>query len=402
MRRIDANAVATAVWGSPRRAVVTTILLCAAGLVGAAVLPDVRNALAWLVAGATPIAVLIKAFPNDFKQVLSKVAASMGSVSQRAEREAVRQDLEGTLSMGAARLAAGAPNAAILPLKIDYVRSGDDVGRLPDGTLVVGVGRHTNRDRNLVATAWAYVTNAVLGDVRPYLDDDVSRGLDLVLTRELLRAAGPGAMREFFKTLWSPGVLGQDRLKDLCAKLDRLQSDQLLGPIVLSEFAELSTSLGFKLPTQSIQEETAAFVDYMYGIAVREPGEDVGDRANFDGTQIKCRVVFVARPDVYVVKGPASHRKAIDWAVRRAYHHIYVLGLGRSHDYVEEVVAPYRTDPRFRGVEEFTALRQSANGRVTRQVVVRLTLDVTYRVGIGQRPVIAVGRSSGSGVPKAG
>jgi len=363
-------------------------------LFGAASLPAFRDASAWLLA-ASPVALLIKAFPNEFKQGLSHISGRFSAISQRAEREAVRQDLEGTLSLGAARLSTLAPVASILPLKIDYIRSGEEVERLPDGTLIVGVAHHENRDRNLVAAAWAYVTNAVLCDVRSYLDDYVSQGIDFVLTKELLSSAGPGAMREFLRRIWRPAVMGQARLKELSAKLDRLQLDQLLGPVLMSEFADLATSLGFRLPTEAIQKETADFVDYMYDLATREPGEDIGDRANFDGAQIKCKVIFVARPSVYLVKGPSAYRKVIDWAVRRAYHNIYLLGLGRNHDYVGEVVEPYRTDPRFRSVQTFSALRRNTNGRSMRQVVVRLSVDVTYRVGIGQRPIIAVAGDHG-------
>ena len=102
----------------------------------------------------------------------------MSSISRFAEREAVRQDLEGTLSIGAARIASVAPQEAMLPLRIDYLRSEAEVERLPDGTRVVGVVRHENRDRNLVAAPWAYVQNGVLADSRAYLDPEVSKGID--------------------------------------------------------------------------------------------------------------------------------------------------------------------------------------------------------------------------------
>jgi hypothetical protein len=279
----------------------------------------------------------------------------------------------------------------MVPLRIDYLRSEAEVERLPDGTLVVGVVRHENRDRNLVAAAWAYVQNGVLADSRAYLDPEVSKGIDFVLTRELLAPAGPGPLREFLRTLWNPAVVGAARLRELCEKLDRLQEDQLLGPVVISEFHELAVSLGFRLPTDAVQEESARFADYLHDLATREQGADVGDQANFEGSAIRCRVVFVARPDVYVVKGPSPYRKAIDWAIRRTYHRIYLLGLGRNHDYVREVVAPYLKDRRIRDVSEFRGVRYR-NGRPLVQVVTRITVDVQYRVTIGQRPALVVGQ----------
>jgi len=391
MRRTLTNRLANLAWATPRRAAVTAGGGVALLLAIAILVPAVRDITAGVIAVGGPLTLLGKAFPNESKQLAARIFARLSPVSQLAEREAVRQDLEGTLSLGAARLASVSPSDAILPLRIDYLRSGDQVERLPDGTLVVGVAHHQNRDRNLVAAAWAYVQHGVLADSRSYLDPDVSRAINFVLARMVLASAGPGALREFLKSLWDPAVVGEDRLRNLCAKLDRLQEDQLLGPIVLSEFQELATSLGFRLPTESVQAESARFVEYLYDLAVREHGAKVGDQTNFDGDAIRCRVVFVARPDVYALKGPSPHRQAIDWAIRRAYHRVYLLGLGRHEEYVREVAAPYSTDRRVRDVSEFSGLRRYQSGRVLKQVVIRITVDVRYHVSIGQRPAVAVG-----------
>lgn len=379
------------VWSNPKRATFTSVLIMAALGVVMVAIPAVGEAAKWLMV-ASPIALLAGAFPNQTKQVASRVLEQAAHVSRRAERQAIKQDLEGTLSLGAARLGELAPHRVLAPLRIDYLRSGEEVSSLPDGTVVVGIVSHSNRDRNLAAAAWTYVRHGVLADARPYVDPEVCVGLDGVLTKEMLAVAGSGAVREFLTSIWRPTVLGKPRVAQLSEKLDRLQADKLLGPIVLSEFQDLALSLGFRMPTTAIARETADFVDYLYELALREPGEDVGDQVNFEGAAIRCRVLFVGRPDVYSVKGPNPYRKAVDWAIRRAYHRVYLLGLGaRGQDYVQEVAAPYRTDARIEAVEAFSGERRYASGRILRQAVVRISVNVRYQVGIGQRPMVAVG-----------
>ncbi len=394
--RIRVRAVRV-VWGTPQRALVSASALTVAALGIAVLVPTVREGLGLLIVGSGPFTLAVKTFPNEAKQVFGWTVGRFSQFSDAADREAVRQDLEGTLSIGASRLAATTTADSILPLRIDYVRTEEEVERLPDGSLIVGVARHGNRDRNLAATAWAYVWHAVLENARPYIDSDVSNAIDFVLTKEILASAGPGAVREFLNTLWSPAVLGQVRLRTLCEKLDELQENELMGPILLAEFADLSLSIGFRFPTEGVQQETADFVEYLYEVSHKQQGEKIGDKAIFTGTRIRCRVVFPSRPDIYSVKGSTGQRNAIDWAIRNAYHHVYILGLGRDAEYVDELVEPYRTDSRVLGIEEFWTSRRMPNGRVMRQVVVRITVDVRYHVGIGQRPVVAVGPGISSG-----
>ncbi len=378
-------------WSTPRRATITTFLV--AGLLGLVLLvvPAIGDLAKWLLL-SSPFAVLAAAFPNQAKQVGGAILAHAGQLSHGAERQAVKQDLEGTLTLGAERLSSLAPGRTLAPLRIDYLRSGEEVERLADGAIVVGIANHKNRDRNLAIAAWTYVRHGVLAEARPFVDPDVSIGLDGVLAKEMLAAASPTAVREFLRAIWNPAIIGNRRAAELGEKLDRIQEHRLLGPIVMSEFQDLATSLGFRLPSDAIARETARFVEYLYGLTLREPGEDVGDAANFDGDAIRCRVVFVGRPGVYSVKGPNPHRKAIDWALRRAYHRVYLLGLGsKGSEYVSEVADPYRLDRRIANVEVFAADRRLPNGRHLRQTVARLCVDVRYGVTIGQRPLVAVG-----------
>lgn len=379
------------IWGSPRRAAVTSTVTVFVLFVGWQLIPVVRDAAGWLLV-ASPLTLLIASFPNESKQAVGRFLGLLARASTRLELEAVRQDVEGTLGIGTSELQRTCPQATMLPFRIDYIRSGAEVDRLPDGTLVVGMAQHGNRTRNLVSAAWAYARHGVIPDARPYLDADVSQALDLVVAKAILAPAGRAALTEFLQRIWSPAVIGQDRLRALVDKLDRLQEDALLGPIILSEFLDLSVSLGVRFPSDAVALESAEFVEYLHGLAVREPGERVGDSANFDGQAIRSRVIFVARPEIYEVKGPGPYRGAVEWALKRAYHRVYLLAASRRNvDYLREIIEPYRSDPSIREVQQFTGLRQAKTGRLVDQLIIRLIVNVRYIVGIGQRPRVAVG-----------
>lgn len=377
-------------WGSPVRAVIATFASVGALGVAAANIPQLSQFAVWVFV-SSPLALLALAHPNETKQVLGRSLSVLASLHHRLELEAVRQDLEGTLAIGAERLRQHTPEGIVPNLRLDYLRTEGDIALLPDGTVVVGIAQHENRDRNLVGAAWAFAQHGLLAESRPYLDHDVSVGLDLVLAKELLEPAGTRAIAQFLTSVWKPSVVGRDRLRELAGKLEVIQNNRLLGPIAISEFHELASSLGFRFPTEVVAEETAAFVDYLYEIACREPGANLGDRSNFEGNSIRCRILYTAKPDIYAVRGPGPHRGAIDWAIRRAYHRVYLLAMGPNESYVREVLEPYNVDQRVRAMVEFADTLTLRSGRPMRQFVFRISIDVRYHVGIGQRPIVAVG-----------
>jgi len=376
--------------GSPKRAMAVAFVVAATLAFMVTLFPLLRDFAVWLVV-SSPLAGAIIFFQNETKQILGRLLASVASLGGWFERQAVKQDLEGTLSLAAERLRDECPRAAVLNFRLDYLRSADEVERLPDGTIVVGIAQHGDRVRNVVAAAWTFVRHGVIPNSRPFIDRDVSQSLDFVLTKSLLQSVSKEAVTEFLGNVWTPAVASQERIRDLCHKLDVLSEGHLMGPILISEFAELATRLGMRWPAQEIFDETSAFVEFLYGLASRDSGEDLGHRSEFPGKIIRVRVIFVARADVYAVKGPDPYRRAIDWAIDRAYHNVYLLASGRNVAYLSDVVAPYQDRQEISSIVQFPSESVRPSGRRVAIQVTRLSVHVRYYVGIGQRPLIAIG-----------
>lgn len=380
---------ARALASSPRRALSIAIAVTAFAAVALLAVPELRSLVVWLVL-AGPIGWVASQFPNESKQTASTVLGWFAKVSERAELESTRQDLEGTLSIGVGHLRDACPQATVSNFRLDYVRTEEAVRHLDDGTLVIGIAERHDRVRNLVTAAYALVRHGVIPQSRPYLDEEVSQAIDFVLTKSILSATNTHAVSDFLATVWSPAVLGRERLRSLTDQLAHLQASALLAPIVLSEFNELALRVGERFPTDEVAEETAKFVDYLGVLSRHKPGEYLGDITNFEGRAIRCRVVFVPTSD-YTWKGPRPYRDAIEWSMTNAFHHLYLLASGQRIDQLREVVAPYLTDPRVREVSEFVGVRPNLKGRPVEQLVIRLAFDVHYYVGFGQRPIVAVG-----------
>jgi hypothetical protein len=375
------------VWGTPKRALATTtvlVLALAAMLIG---LPALRDVTAWFVPAAV-IGFFVRQYPNESKQMFGRALEHLSWTSQAVEREAVRQDIEGTLAMGAGRLAQACRGATVANVRLHFIKSGEQVADLPDGTLVIAIAHHRDRANNLATAAWAFARHGVLRFARPHLDPDLSKGIDFVVAKQILSSADRDALRHFVEEVWQPAIKDADRLKRLTTKLERLQEDELLAPVLFTELHELGTRQTNRLPNDGIAAETADFVDLLFDVSEREHGQ--GGPMEFEGQAIRCKFIFVARADVYAVRGPDPYRKAVDWSIEHGYRNIYLLARGRHTGYAVEVAEMFDDDNRvFEPVVWMTSV--SRNDRFVARAVVRIPVDVHYFVGIGQRPIVAVG-----------
>ncbi len=382
--------ISKALLGSPKRAVLSVLLLLA--VVGSAYwfVPPVSVPGAILTTTGAGVVFLVNKYPNDAKQLLGRVLEYVAWTNQAVERESVRQDIEGTVSAGVEDLARACPDAAVARVRIDFVRSAEEASELADGTLVLGIAQHRDRTRNLVAASWAYARHGVLRTARCHLDRDVSRGIDFTVAKSILSRADSRAVNEFITGIWQPAIESESRLKELTAKLEFLEEDKLFAPILLEEFGLLGIRLVNRFPTDEVAEETARFVEHLHRVAGQR--YDV-DRLSFDGDWIRCGFVLLGTTELLSAKGAAAYTQPVLYAVERAYPRIYLMARGKHHvDVAREVAETVAKDPRVRGVIE-SAGQVLGRGGLMPRVVIRVTVDVREYVGIGQRPIVAVGNA---------
>jgi hypothetical protein len=173
-------------WGSPRRAAATIVATAIALSLAVLLVSPVRDLIGYAAVPCALVGFLIKQYPADAKRLWGQFLEHAAWLNHSIEREAIRQRVEGSLALGASRLAEACPAAAPSNVRLEFIKSGEDVNELPDGTLVVAIADHRNHAANLANAAWAYARNGVLRFARQHLDRDVSRGIDFVVTRQIL------------------------------------------------------------------------------------------------------------------------------------------------------------------------------------------------------------------------
>lgn len=379
--------------GTPRRALVLAAVACCLLLACLALIPWPRELLAILVAipiSLTPFALIVKAFPNESKQVAAQGLARIAWASHELERQTVKQDVEGKLQASLARLSGTCVGAVPVAVRFEFLKSGESIQELPDGTLVVGIAHHDDWTRNLVAAAWAYARLAVLPKARLHLDPEVSQGIDFVVAKDLLSESDPDAVAQFIEQVWSPAIRDRARLRDLTLKLDRLREDFLFHTVLVAEFRDLGIRMAGKFTQEDVALETADFVEFLYSIATREHGDAGKARLDFVGREIKVEFILVAKPAVYAAKGSDPYRRAVEWSLQHAHRSIYLLSRGRNSEYAQQVASQFSQDERIRSIEHWRSEEHGAQPTAAIDVC-RLNVDLRFLTGIGYQPLVAVG-----------
>jgi hypothetical protein len=380
---------ARALLGSPMRAAGSALALSAGLAVLLILLPWPRELLAIPVIVA-PAAVVAKLFPNETKKAVARALGHVAWLSHEVERQSVKQDIEGTLSGSLDRISRECAGSVPKAVRFEFLKSGDAIRELPDGTLIVGIAHHGDWTRNLVAAAWAYARLAMLPRARRYLDPEVSQGIDFVVAKDLLADGDAAATVRFIEDIWTPAIQDRKRLQDLTLKLERLREDFLFHPIVVSEFRDLGLRMAGKFTSEDVANETAEFVEFLHAVASREHGTPDQARLNFHGREIDVEVILVAKPGVYATKGPDPYRKAVEWSLSHGVRTVYLLYRGHHGEYAREVAQSFAGDERLRSIDHWEA-DKTVDHRKLAVGVFRLNVDVRLLTGIGYEPLLAVG-----------
>ncbi len=375
--------------GSPKRAVLSAFFLVIVSFVLFAYVPAVSVVFSLVSVVAGLSLGLIKIYPNEAKQLAGRVAGYFAWTNRAVERESVRHTIEGTLEAGIDDLRRAAPDAAAAHVHLEFVRSGERVAELPDGTLILSVAYHQDKVRNLVAAAWLYARNGVLPLARRHLDFDVSRGIDFVVTKAILSRADTRAVNAFITDIWVPAITDEARLRELTSKLETLEQDRLFGSILFHEFWDVGVLLANNFHTDEVAAETARFVDELYDLARRAPGQK--GSLSFDGSVIRCSWVLVATSETLATKGSLPYKDAVRRAIEDGYPRIYLVARGPFVTAAQEVGAAFKKDPRVLWVAEFMDSMQQSRGPKVPRLVTQIAVDVRQYVGIGQEPIVSVG-----------
>ena len=246
--------------------------------------------------------------------------------------------LQGQISDFSRSIEAEVKGAMPYNVKLDFVRGAERAELLSDNPLViVRIRDRRDDDRNIVHAALAFCPVGLLPKVRPYLGKAMSSALDVTITRKLLNSLKHYSALSYLHQEVLPDLVGANPdLKEACETLDYLDQQGLFTRVLLRELRDFGASAGTVLPQEGIAKEILGFIRYLYRIASRPPGEDVGD-PGYQGAYISTAIMLVGISQKIRLEGSEPYLRHLHWLQTERYEKVLLAGRDNSIPMTKEV-----------------------------------------------------------------
>lgn len=244
------------------------------------------------------------------KSIRERAAAAQIEGQVNSFRESVQSQAEGVLPYG---------------LRLQWHSQVDPETFVQADNVIVRMACQTNPERNLVTSALAYCSRAVVPRARPYLERSLLRSVDLVVTKKMLAHANAHSSLEYFwDSVYEPECRGDSAIQRYCVVMDGLDEKGFFTRILLREFLEFGVRIYPRAlrDSERFAQESKAFVKYLDVLALRGPGEEV--ELSFVRDHIRMGVVLIARPKTLALAGLDPYIKWLRTYKVRDAHAVYI------------------------------------------------------------------------------
>lgn len=254
-------------------------------------------------------------------------------------------------------------------LRIQFIKKPEKEAFLKNNQVVIRMNNHTNPNKNIVYAITDYVNKCLIYKARQYVDTTVIKSADLVVTRKLILMGFEEALQYYLDNILEPQTSSNDDLRDLVAKLIKLDSSGMLTNVLFREFIEKASLLYPEPADECIKAESREFVTFLHNIASKSFGVDVS--LVYVGNYFKVGIIIVAKDETYNKYGIQAYLSRITKNLDNGLETIYLFAKRYKSDILKEIEAALKSsDYRIRNVERTVYKHKDTNGRLVKGICV--------------------------------
>lgn len=277
------------------------------------------------IGGSTAFAVFLVLLVSTIPQ-LQKVASYFArafSFWRVAELASVKFSVEGNLNSFREKIDDETKGAIPYPVRIEWVTTEDPTTFLDKfkGEIIIRMKHHSYEPRNLAYATMNYTSKGALPLARMYLDEKISKSVDLSLTKKMLVQQGHKKALDFFLMEIVPHHVADEDIRRYLTIMEKLDQAGLFTRVLLHELLELARRLYPNVDEHAIGD-TTKFVEYLNKIVERKRGEKT--ELTYIGKRIHTGFVMVAQREKFYASG---FEPWVFWSKERAKRcdSIYIL-----------------------------------------------------------------------------
>lgn len=213
-------------------------------------------------------------------------------------------------------------------IKIKFSKNLTHEAFIENNEVIVRMDYHQNKKRNLVIATLNYVSKGAIPYARHYIGHDISKSVDMVLTKKIIRR-DIDAISYFLSEVYDNEV---EEIKLLYKNLEEIDETGFFTRIFLTELKHIGIRY-FPRATilKPIINECLEFLEFLTTVARKEPKENVD--LKFRGHLIGVGLALVGNIGNVSIHGSLPYEKWIASYIKdSSLKRIYILAAGDKAD----------------------------------------------------------------------
>lgn len=298
---------------------------------------EVILTLSWIFIGVLVILIVsILKNPERGEQLVALLSRIFASQSLKFDKAYIAMDIQSKLNSFTKNINSEAVDVLPYPAKIEWVTSAEKQTLIRNNEIVIRLDNHAEQSKNFVYATTAYVSKGLFPYSRAYIDEQILKSCDLVVTSKILRKEEK-ALRIFFDEILNPIIEEQPEIKEITSLMMELDNSGFFSRILLRELWDLGRRLYPKESSLSIREETKDLLKTLENLAKKERGVDINPTLEKDN--IKMSIVLVARYVVVSARGIEPYVNWINECITKGIYTIHILAAGFTNVQIAKLVA---------------------------------------------------------------
>lgn len=292
----------------------------------------------FLLCGGLVTFIIVLNSPEKAQLVASWMLGAVSWISKRARRKQIEYNVEGHVNLGVQRIQSVSFGGLELPrVKVEWVNT-DTAHDLRENTLILRLRRSNSDAQNITNVAIAVARDGVIRDAGSYVDDDIERGLEVAVTRELIGEMGHQyALRHFTNDVVRQ--LAEDpEVAGALSRIEVVQEAGLIARCMLIELAHLTAQLyPHRIKEKAVLQETREFLAFLHNYASRSAGKDSESGLDFYYPHIAIGMVIVAKHGKLAAQGLVPYVRRVLTCFGSGAEAVYVSAFDRTMDAANDV-----------------------------------------------------------------
>ena len=279
-------------------------------------------------------------FHGDLIRFGSKILAALSFFGIWFKKGSIKYDIEGIINSFSSAFNRQAKELMVPNFQLEFVKPKDvDAFVSEDGSkLILRMDFSRNNHKNVANATYNYVKSGLLSNSKRYIDNKISKSIDLNVARTiLLRSRNKDALAYFDNSYLIPEQDDSRKFEELYNQIEEINKSGLLTRILLREYKDFGDKLYVSPPKEEHYKESNEFLRFVYEISIREKSD--WTNLGYEGRNIKVAVILVSKTETYKLYGLSPYLNRIFRLAASGISSFYLCGRGKYHVVIlEEII----------------------------------------------------------------